>query len=463
MLATKDSSDELLRRAGRTFRSMLNDLKRDPQTAARELGVDVEEIQAILRGDRAASQELRARATALWAVNERDFFTICDDAPDGVKVMRADASKASARVLCRGGAPYYEYRDTAMSRVSSFRPEWIRMLHSVEGNDPYDRTVQWNNGHLMNQLTYFVGPVNYYYEWRGERHCEPMSTGDSVFGLPYAPHTFARRCGDGSGWILALTFGGRLFGDLLHETAVLGDDAIRQMRFPTESAAACQAALIRMHLEDACLTPQIVAERAGLSREVVLRRLEGDGVPALDAELQQLALALGVPVRELMPSTPDTHDGVRIVHAAESRSWLFPGGDRPSYRIRELATSACQPHMRPLELRPLAAAPEPAAMLSTRLHQYMYVLAGDGIELSWRHQGEVCTVRLDEGDSVYLKPTVLHALRRGSREAILLILRIAGRLTTEGILEASFIDRDAASRLGNDDEMWFDPAGRNHK
>ena len=38
-------------------------------------------------------------------------------------------------------------------------------------------------------------------------------------------------------------------------------------------------------------------------------------------------------------------------------------------------------------------------MLSTRLHQYMYVLAGDEIELSWRHRGELCTVRLDEGDS----------------------------------------------------------------
>jgi hypothetical protein len=119
--------------------------------------------------------------------------------------------------------------------------------------------------------------------------------------------------------------------------------------------------------------------------------------------------------------------------------------------------------MRPLELRLLAAAPEPAAMLSTRLHQYMYVLAGDGIELSWRHQDEVCSVSLDEEDSVYLKPTVVHSLRRGSREAVILILRIAGKLTTEGILEASFIDREAASRFGNDDEMWFDPAGRNHK
>jgi hypothetical protein len=460
MLATHDPEHEMRRRAGRTFRRLLNDLKRDPQTAARELGVDVAEIQAILRGDRATSPELRARATARWAVNERDFFTICDDAPEGVKVMRADASKASARVLSRGGVPYYEYRDTAMTRVSTFRPEWIGMLHSVEGNDPYDCTVQWNNGHLMNQLTYFVGAVNYYYEWHGERHCEPMSTGDSVFGLPYAPHTFARRGRDAVGWILALTFGGRLFGDLLNEAAVLGDEAIHRMRLPTESAAACQAALLRMHLEDACLTPQLIAERAGLSPEVVLRRLEDDGVPIVAAEVEQLAFALGVPARELMPSVPDTTNGVRIVHAAESRSWLFPAGDRASYRIRELATSTCQPHMRPLELRPLAAAPQPAAMLSTRLHQYMYVLAGDGIELSWRHRGQLCTVHLDEGDSVYLKPAVLHSIRRGSREAVLVILRIAGNLTTESLLEASFIECDAASRFASDDEMWFDPAGR---
>jgi len=46
-----------------------------------------------------------------------------NDCPDGVLLYRAVDSLASARVFQRGGADYYEYRDTATSRLSSFRPE----------------------------------------------------------------------------------------------------------------------------------------------------------------------------------------------------------------------------------------------------------------------------------------------------------------------------------------------------
>ena len=77
--------------------------------------------------------------------------------------MRSEESTKSARVMNRGGSPYYEYRDTAMSSVSLFRPEWIEELCYVDDNTTTNSKIHWNKGHFMHQFTYFIGDVNYYY------------------------------------------------------------------------------------------------------------------------------------------------------------------------------------------------------------------------------------------------------------------------------------------------------------
>ena len=77
--------------------------------------------------------------------------------------MTAEDSEKSKRIMHRAGKPYYEYRDTAMSKVAPFRPEWIMELCSVNDNDPENsKVLQWNNGHFMHQFTYFIGNVNFY-------------------------------------------------------------------------------------------------------------------------------------------------------------------------------------------------------------------------------------------------------------------------------------------------------------
>jgi hypothetical protein len=81
--------DGYRRRAGATFRAIINDLKRNEEAAAQDLGVDVEVIHAVIAGDRRLAGDLLERACRVWPVNERDFFPIHDDAPDGLCVMRA--------------------------------------------------------------------------------------------------------------------------------------------------------------------------------------------------------------------------------------------------------------------------------------------------------------------------------------------------------------------------------------
>ena len=124
------------RRIGLNFLSILNDIKRRPEDAAKELGVSTQEINEIISGKKELSFEIVKRATEIWPLNFRDFFLISDDTTNGVKIMRMEESEKSKRTMLRAEKPYYEYRDTAMSRVALFRPEWIEELCIVDDNNP---------------------------------------------------------------------------------------------------------------------------------------------------------------------------------------------------------------------------------------------------------------------------------------------------------------------------------------
>ena len=151
-------------KSGRNFLGILNDIKRRPEDAAYELNIPLEKIQSILNGEIRLTEEIIDIAVEVWPVNRRDFYIVEDDCPEGIKIMSAEDSEKSSRIMNRAGKPYYEYRDTAMSKVSPFRPEWIEELCNVTNNDPENEHVQWNNGHFMHQFTYFIGDVNFYYK-----------------------------------------------------------------------------------------------------------------------------------------------------------------------------------------------------------------------------------------------------------------------------------------------------------
>ncbi|WP_206795406.1 hypothetical protein [Amycolatopsis sp. MtRt-6] len=447
-----------LTRSSVLFRSVLNDLKRDPASAARELGIPLPAVEEVLRGRRALSPEELARAVRTWPVNERDFFPVHDDAPAGVRVMRAAESAATSRVLRRGGRDYYEYRDTAMSRVSMFRPEWIRMIQPVGDNDPENPDVEWNNGHFLNQFTYFVGSVNYYYEWEGVRHCVPMETGDSVSGLPYAPHSFAARNGEPA-LILALTYGGRLLGDAQHELSALGPDLAAEYALDSADFPHAAAALLRTHLDNACVPPAELARRSGLTAERLDELLSGDA-EASEAELAVLAGALRVNVRDLLPVVPDETDGVRIVRAADARAWSYPDDRRPDYRVTELAGTLVCPNSRGLRIEVLG---DGETALRAGLHTYLYNLGPEPVRFSWDHGGRTDRTELAAGDSAYLKPFVPHrfGVVTPGRPGTVLVLRIGGKVCGDALLEASAVGAEAVRRLVTDDEQWYDPRGRN--
>merc|ERR1712048_1037129 len=108
--------------------------------------------------------------------------------------------------------------DTACAAVAPFKPELIEELVYVADNNPMNPLVVMNKGHLLTQYTYFIGPVNFYYEVQGKRICVPMKTGDSALITPYVPHSFTSRDQEkpDNAKIVAVTFSGSVQRELPH-------------------------------------------------------------------------------------------------------------------------------------------------------------------------------------------------------------------------------------------------------
>jgi len=185
------SSRELKKLIGNRILSEANDLKRTISSLASELNFDEQKLTQIVKGecDIEDTYEVINKMGKQYPINISDLYLDEDDSLNAVRIMRAEESKTSSRIFDRKDrtgerTPYYDYRDTAMSKLGPFKPEWIKELRVVEDDDPNNPDVAYNNGHFLHQATFFVGPVNFYWEVNGQKFCREMNTGDSNYITP---------------------------------------------------------------------------------------------------------------------------------------------------------------------------------------------------------------------------------------------------------------------------------------
>ncbi|MFD6657725.1 helix-turn-helix domain-containing protein [Streptomyces parvus] len=435
-------------RAAALLRAAANDLKRNDRAAEADLGLPPGSFGDYVSGRLPITWDLISRAAQAWPLNERDLLPIHNDTPQGLRMMRVKESEASSRIIERGGGPYYEYRDTAMSRQASYRPEWISMLRVVEDDDPDNPLVEWNKGHLLYQFTYFVGPVNYYFRSGGRSHCVPMNTGDSVWGLPFAPHSFTARSADEPAYILALTYGGELTGDAQRELATFG-------RAVTSSLALTpgdHGAMLRSVMAARLTTVTELADRSGLKTDRVAA-LCRTPARAEWPELSALAEALGVSVRELLVPHTTTEADVRIQPGRTAPRWSYPGPDAPAYRFTQLAGDPLHPHTTSLAVDVLTARPD-APLPPTYQHQYLYVLGEQPVSVRWRYNGEQYDGRLEPGDSAYVIPGIEFSLS-AEKPTELLMLRIGGSATPDVRFALGAMPDGAIGRYIAEDRLWY--------
>ena len=206
-----------LKALGARILNEANDLKRTPEALAAELGIESSLVHRVIEGraDLTSALNLLHAMTNQYPISLADIWLDEDDTVDGVKIMSAAATAGSSRIFERrdrhgGESPYYDYRDTAMSRLAPFKPEWIEELRVVSNDDPDNPDVAYNNGHFLHQTTFFIGPVNFYWDLQGKRHCAEMNTGDSNYITPFVPRSFTSRDPNNLGLIIAITYAGQV-------------------------------------------------------------------------------------------------------------------------------------------------------------------------------------------------------------------------------------------------------------
>jgi transcriptional regulator with XRE-family HTH domain len=452
-----DEKEKLERiKSGKNFLGILNDIKRRPQDAANELQIPLEEITAIIEGKKSLSHELVSKAVQIWPVNARDFYTILDDCPSGVKIMRSSESKQSSRTMERAGKPYYEYRDTAMSTVAPFRPEWILELCIVDDNDPSNPNVQWNNGHFMHQFTYFIGEVNFYYkDSQGNKQVAVMNTGDSMYITPFTPHTFTTRNGaKENGLILALTYGGKLTGDIQQELSALSVELGSRFALDFSSKESASSSLIKYHRKIANLSIEEMSKRTSIPIDNLKKFENSSEIPSY-LQIEKIAEALTINIRDLLPNDK-IEDKVILNHHDKAKRWFFPEQTK-TYEIYELASTTALAFSKSFEIHVLNS-DNNELDLESGLHQYVYNVGDSLITLNWKFNNKLLSEKINPGDSLYLKPFIKHNFRGNGK---LLILRIGGKIAGDSQRELSIVGKKNAERAISETMLWFDPKGNN--
>ncbi len=451
-----------LKRLGARILSEANDLKRTPEAMADDLDMDVGLVNAVLAGeaDEKDARELLFRMVECYPVSLAGLWVDHDDTDEGVLVMKAAGSEATSRVFDRadsGGqsSPYYEYRDTAMSRLAPFRPEWIRELRVVGDSDPANKDVTFNKGHLAHQQTFFIGPVNFYWEIDGERFCAEMETGDSNYITPFVPHSFTSRDADETALIIAVTYTGRVhqsLGDFSRIGAQAADDAAGSL----EQGKGFSSRLKR-HLMAESLSPKQLAEKltgAGIAADRA-RALSGNGEIPDGQELEILAGVLNVRPVDLTVSPLSPQDRVIVRRLADAPVRQVPDGNEPKYRLRELARTSHQPYLKGFELTVLSPGPADAGQEGTfrhSLHEYIYNYGSEPVSVVW---GDGREQTLESGDSAFIQPFVPHGFQATGGEAHLVMIRVPGNFTDAVFDEYAAFPASGRSRVAGETEVWF--------
>lgn len=447
-MSQKENNEKI--KAGSNLRGLLNDLKRRPEDAARELDFPIEELNAFLEGSKDVSFDFIAKACKKWPVNERDFFVVKDDTNSGIKKMTNENSHESARIMQRAGSDYYEYRDTVLTTVTTFRPEWIKQLCFVDDNNPDNPKVQWNNGHFMHQFTYFIGNVNFYYvNDLGDKCVEVMNTGDSCYIKPFVPHSFTTRSDSTEpGLILALTFGSNLSGDSQLELSALSDPELASkyaLDFGNQDKA--KGELIKYFRESFSISIKELSKRTKFSEEE-LNDFETGNLEMGYDQINTISKALGINVRDLLVYEDTKESSVINQKFEDGLTWSLEG----KLNFVELANSSNLPFTRSLHIS--VNNKDKTFEQRIGLHQYIYNIGSTPINL---HTGEH-TEEINPGDSCYVKPFLNHSL---TGQGSLLSLRIGGKMNGDSLRELSFIGKDNTKRAISESLPWFNVQGKN--
>ena len=425
------------------FRKLLNDLKRRPEDAAKDLNITKKEILKFLNNKKEISYKILNKATKVWAVNHGDFFSFSDDTQNGFKIMRSDKSNKSKRIMIRGKKPYYLYKDTVMSKVSPFKPELITELVVVENDNPNNPKVKFNNGHFLHQFTYFIGPVNFYYLKNNKKKIAKMNTGDSMYIAPYIPHSFTTRKNKKNelGKILALTYSDQIDNETLNELNVLGFDIANKYRIDLTNKNKAFWENLDIFLNNSSITLNEFKKKTNIDLNKLRKK---KNIPNLNI-LKKISNFLNIGLRDLLP--PKEKIEVKIQKYSQNRNWYFPSNKKKDYLFVELTNIPQLPYSRGYEFHILSNH-KINRTLEVPSHQYIYNIGHTNVQAVINKK----KIKINPGDSLYIKPNLKHYFNQKGK---LLILRLGGRISGDRLYQLSMLSKQNLFKTIDDIKPWF--------
>ena len=428
------------------FKKILNDIKRRPEDAASELGISQEIINNYLSGKIAIPFNIISKAVEIWSINYSEFFDIKDDTTNGYKIMTKKQSDSTKRLMNRSGKPYYLYKDTAYSRLSPFKPEWIEELLVVTDNDPNNVDVIFNNGHFLHQFTYFIGEVNFYYILDGVKKVAIMNTGDSMYISPYIPHSFATRKNKNNknGLILALTYADKMDYGCIDELSAIGKELGVNYKLNLDDKLEAFKSNLNYYLKVSSINLKELSLR--LKDDQIEKVFDLNQMPSYE-KISEIAESLNIFIRDLLPIYNDYQ--VRIIKYQNCKKWNYPSTTNIKYSFVELAGVKKLPISRALELTIVSDNIVKESILVTPLHQYIYNIGNTECSVNINDKN----IDFKKDESIYLKPNIKHSFNGvGSK---LLILRTGGKISGDAMYHFSMINKNELARTIEDNKPWF--------
>lgn len=444
---------------GAMILSEANDLKRTVRALADDLEMDYEKVQSALAGEGPIETlfDITRKMGEVYPIDSSNLMLPMDDCSNGVRILRQQQSAKSSRVFERassagGKTPYYEYRDTAMSNMAPFRPEWIKELRHVSDCDPENPDVVYNNGHFMHQITFFIGPVNFYWEVDGKKYCQEMNTGDSNYITPFWPHSFASRDESEEAVIIAVTFGGEVRRSQ-KEIYRLGQRTNGYIH-DSRNVEKGYVQIIQSLVENELLSMENITDRleaSSINKELA-EVIAGKRSPEV-AELFQLAEILEIdPSEFILPRYEPGHE-VIVKKRTEAESYFYPGKDDSCYRVFPAVRTPKMSGLKGFELEVLEGT-APGLNMQTGLHSYLHNFGDQKVEFIWNDGQAERQSTLYPGDSAYIQPFVSHGFGATGDTGRLFLVRIRGAMNIATRKElSSFASTDRAIE---ESMCWFD-------
>jgi len=452
-------NSSLTKKIGKRILSEANDLKRTISALSVDIEIDEDHLQKVIDGNCSLedSYEILRKMGAVYPIDISELYIQDSDRTNSVKIMTALESLKSSRVYDRINingkkTPYYEYRDTAMSNIGPYKPEWIKELRVVSDSDPENPDVVYNNGHFLHQTTFFVGPVNFYWEVNGKKFCREMNTGDSNYITPFWPHSFTSRDSSKEAYILAVTFGGEV-RRAQKELYALGEKSNKYyLDYRNKNKATKK--LIEQLLIDENLTLKNLndlAARKGIKDFDIEKLLQSPSKISF-SDLKIISNLLNVNPEDLIVPNYQPEDEVVVKHSIDREKYFFPNRNDASYRIDTLARTAKMPLMKSFNIDVLLNSSE--KYFDSSLHTYAYNYGAEDLDVFWFSGGKRFSKKLKKDDSIYIEPFTKHGFTCKSNNGQLYLVRVSGAMNLLTQKELSYFS--SIERTFKETKTWFD-------